>query len=215
MSSFEPAGAAGDINVKKIYAAMLLSVLSGSAMGQDALAPPAGERKLFEFSADGVQIYVCKPKDVEAHKEQGLAWVFDAPDAVLFDADGKQEGKHAKGPSWTLSDGSSVEAESSAKRPSPKPDSIPCLLLKVASRQGKARCRELHSPGRYGWRRGAHRQLRRGPQWRDHADSLFRDLSIFWTIELSRPAAQFPVPHKGQAISQPFRRRINMVFILA
>jgi len=138
MSSFEPAGAAGDINVKKIYAAMLLSVLSGSAMGQDALAPPAGERKLFEFSADGVQIYVCKPKDVEAHEEQGLAWVFDAPDAVLFDADGKQAGKHAKGPSWTLSDGSS-EAESSAKRPSPKPDSIPWLLLKVKSHQGKGK----------------------------------------------------------------------------
>src|ERR1035437_1794382 len=70
-----------------------------------ALAPPAGARKLFEFSADGVQIYICEPKD------QGLARVFDAPDAVLFDADGKRAGTHAKGPSWTLADGSSIEGE--------------------------------------------------------------------------------------------------------
>ena len=124
--------------MRQIYAAMLFSALTVPALGQDALAPPPGERKLFEFSADGVQIYVCKPKD-EAHKEQGLAWVFEAPDAVLFDADGKQAGTHAKGPSWTLNDGSSVTAEVAAKQPAPKPDSIPWLLLKVKTHQGKGK----------------------------------------------------------------------------
>jgi hypothetical protein len=124
--------------IRQIFAAMLLSVLSGSAMGEDALAPPLGARKLFEFSADGVQIYVCGPKD-EAHKEQGFAWVFDAPEAVLFDAAGKQAGTHFKGPTWTLNDGSSVTGELSAKQPSPKPSSIPWLLLKVKSHQGTER----------------------------------------------------------------------------
>src|SRR5271157_3358451 len=51
-----------------------LSALFGSAMAQDASAPPSGTQKLFEFRADGVQIYVCKPKD-ETQKEQDFAWV--------------------------------------------------------------------------------------------------------------------------------------------
>ena len=121
--------------MRQIYAAMLLSALFGSAMAQDASAPPSGARKLFEFRADGVQIYVCKPKD-EALKEQNFAWVFDAPEAVLFNADGKQAGTHFKGPAWKLIDGSSVTGEVSAKQPSPKQGSIPWLLLKVKSHQG-------------------------------------------------------------------------------
>jgi len=121
--------------VRQIYATMLLSALFGSAMAQDASAPPSGARKLFEFRADGVQIYVCKRKD-EALKEQNFAWVFDAPEAVLFNADGKQAGTHFKGPAWKLIDGSSVTGEVSAKQPSPKQGSIPWLLLKVKSHQG-------------------------------------------------------------------------------
>ncbi|MGO8843882.1 MAG: DUF3455 domain-containing protein [Methylocella sp.] len=121
--------------MRQIYATMLLSALFGSAMAQDASAPPSGARKLFEFRADGVQIYVCKRKD-EALKEQNFAWVFDAPEAVLFNADGKQAGTHFKGPAWKLIDGSSVTGEVSAKQPSPKQGSIPWLLLKVKSHQG-------------------------------------------------------------------------------
>jgi hypothetical protein len=121
--------------VRQVFAAMLLTALSGSAMGQDALAPPSGARKLFEFSADGVQIYVCKSKD-EAQKEPAFAWVFEAPQAVLFDGQGKQAGTHFKGPTWELSDGSSVTGELAAKQPSPKAGSIPWLLLKVKSHQG-------------------------------------------------------------------------------
>ena len=121
--------------MRQIYAAMVLSALFGSAMAQDASAPPSGARKLFEFYADGVQIYVCKPKD-EAQKEQIFAWVFDAPEAVLFNADGKQAGTHFKGPTWKLIDGSSVTGEVSAKQPSPKQGSVPWLLFKVKSHQG-------------------------------------------------------------------------------
>jgi hypothetical protein len=121
--------------VKQIYAALLLITLTAPVLGEDASAPPPGARKLFEFSADGVQIYVCKMRD-EAHLAQGFAFVFDGPEAVLFDADGKQAGTHAKGPAWTLGDGSSVTGEVSAKQPSPKPGAIPWLLLKVKSHEG-------------------------------------------------------------------------------
>jgi hypothetical protein len=119
--------------VKQILAVILLSVFPGLAAAQDAIAPPSGTRKLFEFSADGVQIYVCGP---EAGKEQGFAWSFEAPEAVLFNADGKQAGTHFKGPAWKLNDGSSVTGEVTGKQASPKPGSIPWLLLKVKSHQG-------------------------------------------------------------------------------
>jgi Protein of unknown function (DUF3455) len=121
--------------VRQLYAALALSAFAAAAVAQEALAPPSGMRKLFEFSAAGVQIYVCKQTD-QAQKEQGFAWVFDAPEAVLFDAQGKQAGTHFKGPTWKLGDGSSVSAAVSAKRPSPKQGSIPWLLLKVNSHQG-------------------------------------------------------------------------------
>jgi hypothetical protein len=118
-----------------ILAALMLGGLPGYALGEDTLAPPSGARKLFEFGADGVQIYTCKMKD-EAHLAQGFAYAFDGPEAVLFDADGKLAGTHAKGPAWTLSDGSSVTGEVAAKQPSPKQGAVPWLLLKVKLHEG-------------------------------------------------------------------------------
>ncbi|HUI20239.1 MAG TPA: DUF3455 domain-containing protein [Methylocella sp.] len=117
--------------MRQIFATMLLAAFSSGATAQDALAPPPGARKLFELRADGVQIYACKPTD------QGFGWVFEAPEAVLFGADGKRAGTHLKGPTWVLVDGSSVTGELSAKQASPKSGSIPWLLLKVKTHQGK------------------------------------------------------------------------------
>lgn len=123
----------------RVFAVLLLGALMGAltgpALGEDALTPPPDARKLFEFSADGVQIYKCKLKD-EAHQEQGFEWVFEAPDAVLFDADGKKAGTHGKGPSWILADGSQVVGEVAAKQPSPVDGAIPWLLVKVKSHDG-------------------------------------------------------------------------------
>ncbi|HEY8007735.1 MAG TPA: DUF3455 domain-containing protein [Methylocella sp.] len=122
-------------HLKQMYAALLMTVFTMPAFSGDMLAPPSGARKLFEFGADGVQIYTCKMKD-EAHLAQGFAYAFDGPEAVLFDADGKQAGTHGKGPEWVLGDGSSVTGEVLAKQPSPKPGAIPWLLLKVKSHAG-------------------------------------------------------------------------------
>lgn len=122
-------------HLKQMYAALLMTVFTMPAFSGDVLAPPPGARKLFEFGADGVQIYTCKMKD-EAHLAQGFAYAFDGPEAVLFDADGKQAGTHGKGPAWILGDGSSVTGEVLAKQPSPKPGAIPWLLLKVKSHAG-------------------------------------------------------------------------------
>ena len=43
---------------------------------------------LLEVVADGVQIYTCEAKD------GGFAWSFKAPEANLFDKQGRQVGTH-------------------------------------------------------------------------------------------------------------------------
>ena len=119
--------------MRQILTVLSLTALAGPAVAQDALSPPSGTRELFEFSARGVQIYICKGED------KTFGWAFDAPEAALYDADGKEAGTHSKGPSWTLSDGSSVTGEVVAKEPSPQPGAIPRLFLKVTAHQGAGR----------------------------------------------------------------------------
>jgi len=114
----------------------LLVFFGGQALGEDVLAPPSGVRKLLEFSADGVQIYRCWLIE-EAGKPASFKWIFEAPDATLFDAQGQAAGTHFKGPSWKLNDGSEVSAEPTARLASPVSGSVPWLLLKVTTHQGK------------------------------------------------------------------------------
>lgn len=48
--------------------------------------------------ATGFQIYICRPG------ASGMpAWTLKAPDAELFDEQGKSIGKHFGGPTWQLS----------------------------------------------------------------------------------------------------------------
>ncbi len=77
--------------------------------------------------AEGVQIYSCTQS----------AWTLKAPEAVLFDGQGNQIGKHYGGPSWELSDGSLITGEVQAKDPGPLDSAIPWLLLKVKTNNGK------------------------------------------------------------------------------
>jgi hypothetical protein len=94
------------------------------------LNPPPGEKLLLQVQAKGDQIYSCKE---EAGK---FAWGLKAPDAQLFDKDGKPFGKHFAGPSWEASDGSRVTGKAVANAPSPDADSIPWLLVTVVGHEG-------------------------------------------------------------------------------
>ena len=122
--------------MRSFYVLLFLAFFSGQVLGEDLLAPPPGVRKLFEFSADGMQIYRCW-LDEQTGKPPAFGWVFEAPDATLFDAQQQVAGTHFQGPSWKLKDGSEVSAEPIAKVDSPQPSSIPWLLLKVTTHQGK------------------------------------------------------------------------------
>jgi hypothetical protein len=108
-------------------------ILSSSAPAQQIpqqLQPSANEQLLFQVHAKGDQVYTCK-EDVTAY-----AWTLKAPDAQLFDKDGKPFGKHFAGPSWEAKDGSRVTGKAVANAPSPDPDSIAWLLVNIVSHEG-------------------------------------------------------------------------------
>jgi hypothetical protein len=94
------------------------------------LQPPANEKLLLKVHAKGDQVYTCK-----GEAEQ-FTWTLKAPDAQLFDKDGKTFGEHFAGPSWEASDGSRVTGKAVANAPSPDADAIPWLLLNIVSHDG-------------------------------------------------------------------------------
>jgi hypothetical protein len=121
--------------------ATLFTVLAGCAAPAPAPVPeplivPATQHLIAQLHATGVQIYECQPaKNDPAH----FAWSFKQPDAVLFQAGtakGASIGKHYAGPTWEANDGSKVIGEVIARSDSPKPDSIPWLLLQAKTLSG-------------------------------------------------------------------------------
>ena len=91
---------------------------------------PAQEQLLFQVHAKGDQVYSCKSDGAQ------FTWTLKAPDAQLFDKDGKPFGKHFAGPSWEANDGSRVTGKAVANAPSPDADSIPWLLVTILSHDG-------------------------------------------------------------------------------
>jgi hypothetical protein len=95
------------------------------------LVPPPGDATLLlKLAADGVQIYVCEMKDGRTD------WAFKAPEAMLFDRDGRQVGTHFGGPTWKLDDGFAVVGEVMSRADAPEAGAIPWLLLRAKSHEG-------------------------------------------------------------------------------
>lgn len=121
----------------------LVTLLAGCAIANAGAIPgipetlkvPETQVLSLETQAAGVQIYECKAsKDGPMRPE----WVFKAPEAELFDREGKRIGRHYAGPTWESNDGSKVVGEVKARDNGPDPNSIPWLLLsaKSSSRNG-------------------------------------------------------------------------------
>jgi hypothetical protein len=119
--------------VAGVLLAAASTVLSLSVAAQQVppqLQPPANEKLLLQVHAKGDQVYTCKGDAGQ------FAWALKAPDAQLFDKDGKPFGKHFAGPSWEASDGSRVTGKAVANAPSPDADAIPWLLVNIVSHEG-------------------------------------------------------------------------------
>ena len=89
-----------------------------------ALQPAGGERLLMTVAARGVQVYTCRSVDGAAP-----AWSLLAPEAELFDGQGRAIGSHGAGPHWLAHDGSRLQGSVKARADAPTSQSIPWLLL--------------------------------------------------------------------------------------
>ena len=98
---------------------------------QTEIAPPQGSALLLEAVADGVQIYSCEAKG------NLFEWAFKAPEANLFDKQGRQIGTHFAGPTWKMADGSAIAGEVIAKADAPEKGAVQWLLLRAKSHQGQ------------------------------------------------------------------------------
>ena len=120
-------------NLACAIAAGMLVGMSAIAVNADQteVAPPQGSALLLEAVADGVQIYTCEAKG------SLFQWRFKAPEANLFDKQGRQIGTHFAGPSWKMADGSAIVGEVIAKADAPEKDAIQWLLLRAKSHEGR------------------------------------------------------------------------------
>lgn len=111
-----------------LFAATLFVASPANAQNptKDPTTPPSTQHPILTLTGKGVQIYECQ---LVASTPQ---WVFQAPDASLFDASGDKVGVHGAGPSWRYFDHSAVKGEVVAKS-TPEPTAIPWLLLKAVN----------------------------------------------------------------------------------
>jgi uncharacterized protein DUF3455 len=96
----------------------------------EALKLPSYQAVTHQVPATGVQIYECGPSKA---KPGSFEWVFKAPEADLFDTEGKKIGKHYGGPTWEANDGSKVVGTLKSRDDGPDANAIPWLLLTAKS----------------------------------------------------------------------------------
>ncbi|MEQ1739980.1 MAG: DUF3455 domain-containing protein [Methyloglobulus sp.] len=97
----------------------------------EAIKVPEGNNVSLNVHGKGDQIFYC------ALSTGVYSWIWQAPDAKLYDAQNKAlVGSHGAGPSWLHTDGSSVKAKVIQKTDAPDKASAPWLLLEVTEGKG-------------------------------------------------------------------------------
>jgi Protein of unknown function (DUF3455) len=125
---------------------LLAMAFTASAQPASAHQAPGAQAKTVHFDDSstammvlqargvGVQVYTCM-------KDADWAWKLKAPDATLFDQDGKAIGKHFAGPIWRLNDGSEVQGKALEVRQ--QHGTIPWLILAAHSTGGEGRLSQV------------------------------------------------------------------------
>ncbi|MDI1293952.1 MAG: DUF3455 domain-containing protein [Methylobacter sp.] len=118
--------------IKKI---VILSVMLQGAAYAETVIPeqikvPQGYSPLLTVHAKGDQIYQCSLNQGE------YAWTMLAPDAKLFDEEGKLVGNHRAGPLWEYKEGSRVVGRVVNKIDKAPGKAISWLLVEVVSHKG-------------------------------------------------------------------------------
>jgi Protein of unknown function (DUF3455) len=118
------------INASALLVLPICFLFTPWLLAQSSIQPPPNQQPILTADGKGVQIYVCR------NVSGVMQWAFQAPEAKLLDASGKEIGTHGAGPSWMVQDGSSVKGLLLAKSDAPVPGDIPWLLLKANGHQG-------------------------------------------------------------------------------
>jgi hypothetical protein len=90
------------------------------------LEPGRHETLAMSVAASGVQVYECRDGPSAGAPPQ---WIFVAPEARLFDTQGRPIGSHGAGPHWLADDGSRLQGTVRARADAPSAGAIPWLLL--------------------------------------------------------------------------------------
>jgi hypothetical protein len=126
------------MSLKLKIAALLAPVIVACASAQAPapiaavpakLKPGADQSLAMIVPAKGVQIYECRASKGGA----GYEWAFVAPEADLFDANGKKIGRHYAGPHWEAADGSKIVGALKERADATASNAIPWLLLATKS----------------------------------------------------------------------------------
>ncbi|MGI4945737.1 MAG: DUF3455 domain-containing protein [Janthinobacterium lividum] len=107
----------------------LLPALAGMMLIAALAIPPAYAGSVLELQGKGVQIYTC------AADRPVFTWQLKAPDAMLFDPQGRPIGRHFAGPTWQAVDGSTVVGEVLTSG-SNAAGAVPWLVLRAESHTG-------------------------------------------------------------------------------
>jgi hypothetical protein len=112
---------------------LIFLAFQNSAFSEEfsGIAEPENCAIVLAVVAEGVQIYESKPNPAG-----GFQWSLKAPEAQLKSASGQVLGTHGAGPSWTLTDGSSIVGNVPPLKNVAAPESIPWLLIAVKSKKG-------------------------------------------------------------------------------
>ena len=118
--------------IKKIL--ILWVMLQGAAYAEvlipEQIKVPEGYSPVLTAHAKGDQIYQCSLNKGE------YSWETQAPDAKLFDEQGKIVGNHTAGPLWEYKEGSRVVGRVVKKIDMAPDASISWLLVEVVSHKG-------------------------------------------------------------------------------
>jgi len=121
--------------VSVLVSSPLAYAASSSTSGTvpDKIEVPANQELTLTLTAQGVQIYKCQAVPGETDKYE---WMFQAPEADLYDAKGHKVGRHFAGPTWELNDGDKVVGRVRAKADAPNGKGVPWLLLDAVKASG-------------------------------------------------------------------------------
>jgi len=118
--------------IKKIM--ILSAMLQGAAYAgvsiPEQIQVPTGYSPVLTVHAKGDQIYQC------SLNKDAYTWETQAPDAKLFDEQGKIVGNHTAGPLWEYKEGSRVVGKVVKKIDVTPGKSISWLLVEVVSHKG-------------------------------------------------------------------------------